>query len=108
MIRTVQIEGAPDTHPERRVPDASDLAEGRLDPSSLKVKAQHTMVFDMMDEGQRGEYEKLYVVLMEDVKAGKATVCANDRSVLSRKDGSTGWFRYLEWLEYDTSGIIGA
>lgn len=108
MIKTVQIEGAPDMHPEHPVHDAADLASGKIDMLSLPVSKHHVEVFDMMDQDARCKYESLYSDLASLVKAGKAYVLSNSRSVLSRPDGSTGWYKYVEWTEFDTTGILGA
>lgn len=109
-IPTVQIEGEPDTHPERgsRIIDARMLAEHKVDLSMLKIRANHTEVFDLMSADDRKAYETLYVELMTRVKAGEVLVFTNSREVLTRPDGSTGWFKYLEWIEIDTSEILGA
>ena len=109
MIQNVQIDGEPDKHPEKPVHDAYELATGQFDAlSKLPVKEHHVFVADLMDEGQRSEYEKLYLELMDKSKAGKIYIASNSREVLTRPDGSTGWFKYLEWLEFDTSEILGA
>lgn len=108
MIKTVQIDGEPDTHPEHPIHDASDLASGKVDLFQLPVSKHHVEVFDMMDCDSRSRYESLYSELAAMVKAGKAFVLSNSRSVLSRPDGSTGWYKYVEWTEFDTSGILGA
>lgn len=108
MIPNIHIHGEPDTHPERHVHDAYELATGKIDLSKLNVKEHHVRVFDLMDPKQREEYENLYVDLSMLVKKGCVLVSANTRETLSRTDGSTGWFKYLEWTEYDTSEILGA
>ena len=108
MIKNIQIAGEPDLHPEKPMHDAYDLASGNIDASALPVSSHHVGVFDLMDESQRKEYEKTYVDLAEKAKAGKVIVTSNARETLVRPDGSTGWFKYLEWTELDTSEILGA
>ena len=108
MIRNVQIEGEPDSHPEKRMYDAYELATGQIDLTKLKAKSHSVKVFDMMSASDREEYEKLYVLLMNKSKEGKIIISSNTREVLSRSDGSTGWFKFIEWTEFDTSEILGA
>ena len=107
MIRNIQIQGDPDLHPEHPVHTADELASGKLDLSALDVKKHNVRIFDLMDPGQCEEYEKLYVDLAREVKTGRIYIAANTRETLSRSDGSTGWFRYVEWTEFDVSKILG-
>lgn len=108
MIPNVQINGDPDLHPEKPVFDARQLAQGQIDLMQLPVKESHVEVFDLMDKDERERYTKLYKELAPLVKAGKVFLTVNSREVLTRADGSTGWFKYLEWIEFDTSEILGA
>lgn len=108
MIRNVQIEGEPDKHPEKRIYDAYELATGQIDLSKLKAKSHFVRVFDLMLEDDRNEYAQLYIELMNKSKEGRIIVSCNTREVLTRPDGSTGWFKFLEWTEFDTSEILGA
>ena len=48
MIPNVQIVGAADTHPEKPVFDARQLASGQIDLMQLPVKESHVEVFDLM------------------------------------------------------------
>jgi len=108
MIPNIQIMGTPDTHPEKPVHDAYELASGKLDFSKLKVKNHFVRVFDLMDSEQVNAYETLYVQLADQAKQGKIIVSCNTRETLTRSDGSTGWFKFVEWTEFDTSDILGA
>lgn len=108
MIPAVLIEGEPDTHPEKPVHDAYQLATGQIDPSSLTVKSHNVRVFDLMDGNDRTEYERLYVELLEMSRQGRILILGNARETLVMPDGSARWFKFLEWSEYDTSGIMGA
>ena len=107
MIRNVQITGAPDAHPEKPVYDAYDLASGNIDITKLRVKAHHVKVFDLMDEKDRESYEELYTDLLRRSIEGKIVISGNTRETLTKPDGSTGWYKYLEWSEFDTSEILG-
>lgn len=108
MINNIQITGEPDTHPEHPVYDARQLSEGRIDISSLDVTAYNVEVFDLMKEEDRAKYGKLYVELTRLAKQGKIVITTKKMETLSRSDGSTGWFKILEWANFDTSKILGA
>lgn len=108
MIPNVQITGEPDPHPEKPVNDAYELASGQVDLNKLKIKGHHSVVFDLMSGESREEYDRLYKELLEKSREGKIVVSSNSREILTRPDGSTGWFKYLEWTEFDTSEILGA
>lgn len=108
MIKNIQIEGEPDLHPERPIHDAYELANGQVDLSKLKVKEHCTRVFNLMSEEDRKTYEELYVKLMNKAREGKIIISSNTREVLHNPDGSTGWYKFLEWTEFDTSEILGA
>ena len=107
MIHNIQIEGTPDTHPERPIYDAKELADGKL-ADILHVKSHHTEVFDVMNPDDRANYDRLYVELSDYSKKGSVYVISNRMETLTRDDGSTGWFRYVEWIEYDISEVLGA
>ena len=108
MIPNVQIEGEPDTHPEKPVHDARELANGQVDLTTLTATRHNARVFDLMSPEDREEYSKLYLDLFNRSKEGKILISSNIREVLTRKDGSTGWYRLIEWTEFDTSEILGA
>ena len=88
--------------------DARQLAAGQVDLMQLPIKETHVEVFDLMNADERVRYADLYRKLSPLVKAGKVFLTVNSREVLTRADGSTGWFKYLEWIEFDTSEILGA
>ena len=108
MIPNVQITGEPDLHPEKPVNDAYELASGQVDLNKLKIKDHRSVVLDLMSQSDRDTYDKLYKELLEKSREGKIVVSSNVRETLTRPDGSTGWFKYLEWTEFDTSEILGA
>jgi hypothetical protein len=108
MIPTVQITGEPDLHPEKPVHDAYELASGQIDISKLKAKGHCARVFNLMIEEDRKKYEELYVELMNKAREGKILISSNVREVLHNSDGSTGWYKFIEWTEFDTSEILGA
>lgn len=108
MIPNIQIKGEPDTHPEKTIHDAYELANGQIDLSKLDIKDHCVRVFNMMSEDDRKAYEKLYKELHVKSKEGRILISSNTRETLHNPDGSTGWYRYLEWTEFDTTGILGA
>lgn len=107
MIPTVQITGAPDTHPEKPIHDAYELAAGQVDLSKLAIRKHNARVFDLMNAEERVAYEDLYLKLLNKSKEGKILISSNTREVLQKPDGSTGWFKFIEWTEFDTSEILG-
>lgn len=107
MIKNIQIEGEPDAHPEKPIHDAYELATGQIDLSKLKAKEHRAIVFNLMSEEDRKKYEDLYVELMNKSREGKIIISSNTREVLHNKDGSTGWYKFIEWTEFDTSEILG-
>lgn len=108
MIPNIQISGAPDPHPEKPVYDASELAAGKVDLTGLAVTKHQVKVFNLMDDLERKNYEELYLDLIQKSKAGKILISSNVRETLHNSDGSTGWYKFIEWTEFDTSEILGA
>lgn len=76
---------------------------GRPDPEKLplRIRSYRVEVFDMSDAERRGEYEKLMARLLPLVRNAQCVVYKNELQVLQTGTG-TGWWRYLEWFEYDT------
>lgn len=85
-------------------PSADEFKDGedRLNAGKVvKLTGYETKVFDMHDAKQRAAYSKLMLDLSLRMQTRRAQVLANDKQVMTRKDGTTGWFRYLEWMEFD-------
>jgi hypothetical protein len=55
----------------------------------------------MHDGKQRAAYARRMLDLSERVQLGTVRILVHDRQLLHRKDGSSGWFGYLEWMEYE-------
>lgn len=86
------------------LPDASDLSAGdaRLDSGRVvRLSGYETRIFDMHDTKQRAAYSRLMRDLAVRQQTGRVRMLVDDRQVMTRKDGTTGWFRYLEWMEFD-------
>ena len=81
-----------------------ETLRGLGDPSPQKaplvVRGYRVEVFDMSNAERRAEYEKLMLRLLPLIHAASCVVCKNELQVLQTKTG-TGWWRYLEWFEYE-------
>lgn len=84
-------------------PDPDEMADAyqRMQVDRRAVfDGYHVEVFDMHSADGRRRYERLMVSLNEKAQARTATVIVHDRKMLPRKDGSSGWFNYIEWAEF--------
>ena len=85
------------------VPTEEELKDGleRLKLGKVvKISGYHTEIFDMHETKDRNAYAKRMLDLSVRAQAGTVRILINDRQVMTRKDGTTGWFNYLEWMEY--------
>ena len=84
-------------------PDPDEMADAyrrmQIDRRAV-FSGYHVEVFDMHSSNGRRKYERLMVSLNEKTQARTATVLVHDRKMLPRKDGSAGWFNYIEWAEF--------
>lgn len=90
----------------RLAPKPEDLQDGedrRVAGKIVRLTGYETRIFDMHDAKARKEYSKLMLDLAVRQQMRTVNVLVDDRQVMTRKDGTTGWFRYLEWMEYDLS-----
>lgn len=81
------------------------LKSGRI----VRLSGYETRIFDMHDAKQRKKYSDLMLDLTVRQQTRKVQILVDDRQVMTRKDGTTGWFRYLEWMEFDwddDNGIV--
>ena len=84
-------------------PDDSTLREGEQKLKYgrvIKISGYKTEVFDMHNQKERAAYTKRMLDLSRRAQLGTVRILVHDRQMLSRRDGSTGWFGYLEWMEY--------
>ena len=84
-------------------PSQEELEAGEkklLFGKTVRISGYKTEVFDMHDAKSRAAYNKRMLDLSQRAQVGTVRLLAHDRCVMSRKDGSTGWFGYLEWMEY--------
>lgn len=68
--------------------------------SLFDITSYNVKIFDLSNKDDVPEYESLMLRLIDDVKNGKCIIWSNDRSVLSKKDGTQTWFAHIEWSEY--------
>jgi len=66
----------------------------------VEISAYKTEIFDMHSSKDRAAYNRRMLDLSKRVQTAQVRILVHDRQVLTRKDGSVGWFGYLEWMEY--------
>lgn len=82
-------------------PEELDDAEKRaMFGRVVNISGYKTEIFDMHDPKRVAAYNKRMLDLSRRAQVGTVRILVHDRQVMSRKDGSTGWFGYLEWMEY--------
>ena len=65
----------------------------------LKVKKAKVLIFDLSDQDQREEYEKLWAELIE--KSSRMEVVVDSRKdLVHREDGTSYWMKYVEYVEF--------
>ena len=69
---------------------------GRL----VEISGYKAEIFDMHVAKERAAYTKRMMDLSKRVQTAAVRILVHDRQMLHRKDGSTGWFGYLEWMEF--------
>lgn len=71
-------------------------------PTPFKVKSVKVRIFDLSDEDQVAEYEKLMAELLE--KRSRLEVSVETRKdLVNRKDGTSYWMKYVEYVEFGGS-----
>lgn len=84
-------------------PDESTIREGEQKARYgrvVEISEYRTEIFDMHVAKDRTAYNRRMLDLSKRAQLGTVRILVHDRQTLSRKDGSTGWFGYLEWMEY--------
>lgn len=74
----------------------------------IEISGYKTEIFDMHVAKERAAYAKRMLDLSKRAQAATVRILVHDRQLLQRKDGSTGWFGYLEWMEYRRRDADGA
>ena len=70
----------------------------------IEISGYKTEVFDMHLSKDRSAYTKRMLDLSRRAQLGTVRILVHDRQTLHRKDGSSGWFGYLEWMEFRRKG----
>ncbi len=66
----------------------------------VKVKNVKVRIFDLSDPEQVSEYEKLWKELID--KTYRMEVVVDSRKdLVHRKDGTSYWMKYVEYVEFD-------
>ena len=73
----------------------------------IRISGYMTEIFDMHSSKDRAAYNKRMLDLSTRAQLGTVRILAHDRSVLPRANGSSGWFSYLEWMEYSRDDAAG-
>ena len=84
-------------------PDAEAWHEGEQKARYgrvITISGYRTEVFDLHNAKERAAYNKRMLDLSKRAQVGTVRILVHDRQTLARKDGSSGWFGYLEWMEY--------
>lgn len=74
----------------------------------IEISGYKTEIFDMHVAKERAAYAKRMLDLSKRAQTASVRILVHDRQLLQRKDGSTGWFGYLEWMEYSRTDAPGA
>ena len=89
-------------------PTPDDLDKARLEATrdrSVKIKGHHVVIFDLEATKDRKAYETLMPKLMVGIADQTITLHVTERHILTRKDGSQGWFIYLEYSEFELTDV---
>lgn len=85
-------------------PSADELREGDAKLKAgrvVELSGYKTEIFDMHSAKDRKAYTSRMLDLSKRAQLARVRILQHDRQVLARKDGSTGWHVYLEWMECD-------
>lgn len=66
---------------------------------NLDIKKVEVKIFDLSDDKQRKEYEKLWAKLLVMVAAGTVVV-EHSKDLVHRPDGTSYWMKYVEYVEF--------
>ena len=67
---------------------------------AFKVKKVKVRVFDLSDQKQVKEYERLWAALLERQSRMEVIIEAS-RDLVKRPDGTSYWMKYVEYVELD-------
>lgn len=76
-----------------------DERTGRASSPSVKVDRVCVRIFDLSDEAQVAEYEKLWAELLEKT-ARNEVIVESQKDLVRRADGTSYWMKYVEYVEF--------
>lgn len=65
----------------------------------LEIKKVEVRIFDLSDDKQRKDYEKLWAKLLPMVAKGEVVV-DQSKDLVHRSDGTSYWMKYVEYVEF--------
>lgn len=78
------------------------LSGSQSDPNFC-VKKVRVEIFDLSDKKQVRKYEKLWKELLEK-SARMEVVVDSGKNLVQRKDGTSYWMKYVEYVEFSEKG----
>lgn len=70
--------------------------------AGIKIKKVKVEIFDMSDPKQVRKYERLWKELLEKTARMEVAVEAR-KDLVNRKDGTSYWMKYVEYVEFGPS-----
>lgn len=67
--------------------------------NTLEIKKVEVRIFDLSDNKQRKDYEKLWAKLLPMVAKGEVVV-DHSKDLVHRPDGTSYWMKYVEYVEF--------
>lgn len=71
--------------------------------NTLEIKKVEVRIFDLSDDKQRKDYEKLWAKLLPMVAKGEVVV-DHSKDLVHRPDGTSYWMKYVEYVEFSNKG----
>lgn len=85
------------------LPDSDTIQHGidkQVSGRIVSLSKYDTETFDMHDPKELKAYNRRMLDLSTRVQLGTVRILVHDRQAMHRKDGSSGWFSYIEWMEF--------
>lgn len=64
------------------------------------IEGYHVRVFDFSKPEEIESYCSTMTSLYSKIQEGTCILWSNEKQILTHKDGSMAWHKYLEWTEY--------
>ena len=71
--------------------------------NALEIKKVEVRIFDLSDDKQRKDYEKLWAKLLPMVAKGEVVV-DHSKDLVHRPDGTSYWMKHVEYVEFGNKG----